>query len=516
MTYDYDKDLRSIQEVRNKVALAKSSQKTFSEYSQEQVDVIVAAMCAAGEQHAVSLAKMAKEETGYGRWQDKVVKNTFASRMVYNAIKAMKTVGVLHEDKENRIVDIAVPVGVIAALIPSTNPTSTVIFKALIGLKAGNALVFSPHPTAVRCISETVRILNEAAVRAGAPEGLLNCLTIPTMGGTNALMTHKSISLILATGGEGMVRAAYSSGTPAIGVGPGNGPAFIERSADIPTAVRHILESKTFDNGVICASEQAIVVEQEIREAVIAEMQQQGFYFLCEEASEKLGKFLLRSNMTMNPAIVGKDAQELATLAGLTVPANARVLVSYQDSVSPENPYSREKLTTVLAFYTEPDWERACLRCLEILGNEGKGHTMTIHSRNEAVVREFALKKNVSRLLVNTPAALGGIGASTNLFPSLTLGCGAVGGSSTSDNVGPMNLLNIRRAAYGVREAIDLTGDASEAVHASASYASSVSPAPGGLIDIEDLLRVACRPAEQAGTNRPGVEDLVRMVMKGA
>lgn len=504
MMYECDKDLRSIQEVRNKVALAKRAQIEFREFSQDRVDAVVAAMCLAAEQSAVPLAKMAKEETGYGRWQDKVIKNTFASRMVHDAIKNMKTVGILREDRESRIVDIAVPMGVIAALIPSTNPTSTVIFKALIGLKAGNALVFSPHPTAVKCISETVRILNEAAVRAGAPEGLLNCLTIPTMGGTNALMTHRDISLILATGGEPMVRAAYSSGTPAIGVGPGNGPAFIERSADIPQAVRHILESKTFDNGVICASEQAIVVEQKILESVIAEMQRQGFYFLCEEASERLGKFLLRPNMTMNPAVVGKDAQELAILADLAVPADAKVLVSYQCGVSHENPYSREKLTTVLAFYTEPDWERACLRCLELLGNEGKGHTMTIHSRNEAVIREFALKKNVSRLLVNTPAALGGIGASTNLFPALTLGCGAAGGSSTSDNIGPMNLINIRRAAYGVREMADLAGAAPNAASVSASCASS------NLIDVEDLLRASC-----ASSGRTEVEELVRLVMKG-
>jgi acetaldehyde dehydrogenase (acetylating) len=506
MMYEYDKDLRSIQEVRNKVALAKCAQKKFSEFSQEQVDSIVAAMCAAAEENAVALAKMAKEETGYGRWQDKVVKNTFASRWVFEAIKDMKTIGVLNEDHENQIVEIGVPVGVIAALIPSTNPTSTVIFKALIGLKAGNALVFSPHPTAVKCISETVRILNEAALRAGAPEGLLGCLTIPTMGGTDALMKHKDVSLILATGGEPMVRAAYSSGTPAIGVGPGNGPAFIERSADIPKAVRQILESKTFDNGVICASEQAIVVEQEVREAVIAEMRRQGFYFLNADESEKLGKFLLRPNMTMNPAIVGKDAQELAVLAGLNVPADAKVLVSHQNSVSHGNPYSREKLTTVLAFYTEPDWEQACLRCLEILGNEGKGHTMTIHSRNEEVIREFALKKNVSRLMINTPAALGGIGASTNLLPALTLGCGAVGGSSTSDNVGPMNLLNIRRAAYGVRELSDLLGEAPKNNTVNTATCSK----PGDLIDIEAVIRAVSGPAAQ-----PGVEDLVRMVMKG-
>jgi len=499
MTYEFDKDLRSIQEVRNKVAQAKRAQKEFGGFSQERVDAVVEAMCVAAERNAVALAQMAKEETGYGRWQDKVVKNTFAAKMVFAAIKDMKTVGVLREDPVAKIIDIAVPVGVIAALIPSTNPTSTVIFKALVGLKAGNALVFSPHPTAVKCISETVRILNEAAVRAGAPEGILGCLTIPTMGGTNALMTHKDVSLILATGGEPMVRAAYSSGTPAIGVGPGNGPAFIERSADIPKAVRQILESKTFDNGVICASEQSVVVEQEAREAIIAEMQRQGFYFLCEEASEKLGRFLLRSNLTMNPAIVGKDAQELATLAGLTVPADAKVLVSHQNSVGHDNPYSREKLTTVLAFYTEPDWERACLRCLELLGNEGKGHTMTIHSRNEAVIREFALKKNVSRLLINTPAALGGIGASTALFPSLTLGCGAVGGSSTSDNVGPMNLLNIRRAAYGIREAADLGVDVPAA-----------APSSDGLIDIEDILR-----SSRASFGAADVEALVRRVMEG-
>jgi acyl-CoA reductase-like NAD-dependent aldehyde dehydrogenase len=271
-------------------------------------------------------------------------------------------------------------------------------------------------------------------------------------------MTHKNVNLILATGGEPMVRAAYSSGTPAIGVGPGNGPAFIERSADIPLAVRRILESKTFDNGIICASEQSVVVEYDMRESVVAEMKRQNFHFLNDEESEKLGRFLLRPNLSMNPAVVGKNAQELAVLAGLTVPASAKVLVSFQDTVAHSNPYSREKLTTVLAFYTEPDWERACLRCLELLKNEGQGHTMTIHSRNEAIIREFALKKNVSRLLINTPAALGGIGASTNLFPSLTLGCGAAGGGSTSDNVGPLNLFNIRRAAYGLREMADLTG----------------------------------------------------------
>lgn len=472
---DFDKDLQSIQEVRDKVKQAKQAAARFSEYAQETIDQIVAALCAAALDNAEQLAKLAKEETGYGKWEDKVVKNTFAARTVYESMQGLKTVGILHDDREKKIVEVGVPVGVIAALIPSTNPTSTVIFKALIALKAGNAIIFSPHPTAVRCIRETVRILQEAATRSGAPEGILNCLTLPTLEGTNALMKHKDVSLILATGGEAMVRAAYSSGTPAIGVGPGNGPAFIERSADIPQAVQQILESKTFDNGVICASEQSIVVEEIIRDAVIAEMKQRGFYFLSQAESETLGRLLLRPNKTMNPAIVGRNAQEVAVLAGLSVPADAKVLVSFQDTVFYDNPYSREKLTTVLAFYTEPTWERACLRCLELLHNEGKGHTMTIHSKNEAVIREFALKKNVSRLLVNTPAALGGIGATTNLVPALTLGCGAAGRSSTSDNVGPLNLINIRRVAYGVRPT-------------PASPAPAVSP-KADVLDIEALVR---------------------------
>ncbi|MDU2064296.1 MAG: acetaldehyde dehydrogenase (acetylating) [Sporomusaceae bacterium] len=455
----FDKDLQSIQEVRNKVSLAKRAQEQFREFSQERIDAVVAAMCQTALENAVSLAKMAKEETGFGKWQDKVIKNTFAAKTVYESIKNMKTVGILCDDPTRKIMEVGVPVGVIAGLIPSTNPTSTVIFKALIAIKAGNSIIFSPHPSAVACIRETVRILQAAAMRSGAPDGLINCLDVPTMEGTHELMTHKDVDLILATGGEAMVRAAYSSGTPAIGVGPGNGPAFIERSADVPKAVRQILESKTFDNGVICASEQSVVVEECMKETVVAEMQRQGFYFLNEADSEKLGRLLLRPNKTMNPVIVGKNAQELAILAGISVPADAKVLVSYQNTVSHNNPYSREKLTTVLAFYTEADWEQACLRCLEILNNEGKGHTMTIHSQNEAIIREFALKKNVSRLLVNTSAALGGIGATTQLSPALTLGCGAVGGSSTSDNVNPMNLINIRRVAYGSCELADLTTD---------------------------------------------------------
>jgi acetaldehyde dehydrogenase (acetylating) len=447
-----DKDLQSIQEVRQRIAPAKEGQKRLQEYSQEQIDRIVSHVAEAAEKAAVRLAKLAHEETGFGKWEDKVIKNTFASKYVYNNIKDMKTVGIISTHPGGKVVDIAVPVGVIAGLVPSTNPTSTVIYKSLLALKTGNAILFSPHPSAKRCITETVDILSAAAVEAGAPEGVIGCLSILTMQGTNELMKHPDIALILATGGEAMVKAAYSSGTPAIGVGPGNGPAFIEKSADIPLAVKRIIDSKTFDNGVICASEQSIVVERESKEKVVSELKRQGAYFLNQEESERLGAFLLRGNGTINPQVVGKSAEKLAELTGLQIPAGTKVLISEQTTVSKKNPYSREKLCPILAFYCEDNWESACARCMELLANEGKGHTLAIHSNNEAIVREFSLKKAVSRVLVNTPAALGGIGASTDLQPALTLGCGAVGGSSTSDNVGPMNLLNIRRLAYGVRE----------------------------------------------------------------
>lgn len=450
-----DGDLRSIQEVRNLVSKAKKAQKQLSQMSQKEIDQIIKKMAEKAEANAEKLARLAAEETGFGRWQDKIVKNIFASKNVYDYIKDMKTIGIINEDKVNKVVDIATPVGIIAGLIPSTNPTSTTIFKAIVAIKAGNAIVFSPHPNAKECILETANVLRYAAESAGAPVGSISCMTLPTLQGTNELMKHKDVSLILATGGEAMVKAAYSSGTPAIGVGPGNAPAFIEKTADITKSVKRIFDSKTFDNGVICASEQSIVVEECIKDEVKKELVNQGGYILSNEESEKLSKFILRANGTMNPRIVGKSVQRLAKMVGLLIPEDIRVLLSEQTNVSKKNPYSREKLAPILAFYCEEDWEKACEKSIELLNNEGKGHTMIIHSNNEEVIREFALKKPVSRVLVNTPGSLGGIGATTNLVPSLTLGCGALGGSATSDNVGPMNLLNIRRLAYGVKELED-------------------------------------------------------------
>lgn len=451
---ELDQDLRSIQQVRQLVRESAAAQARYAAFSQEQIDRVVARVAQACAAQAEPLAKQAAQETGYGRWEDKVLKNQLGSTMTYDYIKGMKTVGVLREDET--IMEIGVPMGVVAAIIPSTNPTSTVMYKALICLKSGNGVVFSPHPGAKNCILRTVELVQAAAREAGAPEGLIGCVSEPCMAASQALMQHRQVALILATGGEAMVRAAYSSGNPALGVGPGNGPSFIEKSADIPAAVRRIFDSKTFDNGTICASEQSIVTEQAVALQVEQEVRKQDGYFLSAEESQLVGRLLLRPGGTMNPAIVGKSAVKIAEMAGVQVPAKTRVLLSQQDTVAKSNPYSREKLCPVLGYYVEPDWETACCRCIEILRNEGMGHTMTIHSCDEQVIRRFALEKPVGRLLVNTPGALGGVGATTALPPALTLGCGAVGKSATSDNVGPMNLINIRRVARGIRELSDL------------------------------------------------------------
>lgn len=491
-----DRDLQSIQEVRDLIRAAKKAQQEYAEWSQEQVDALVKAIADACIANAEPLAKMAVEETGFGVWQDKVIKNLLGSKVTYEYIKDMKTVGVINEDPVNKVTEIAVPMGIVAALIPSTNPTSTVMYKTLISLKAGNAIIISPHPNAKKCILETVRIIQEAAAKAGAPAGLVGCIETTSMQATDALMKSPDTGIILATGGAAMVHAAYSSGNPALGVGPGNGPSFIEHTADIPMAVKHIMDSKTFDNGTICASEQSIVTEECIADKVKAELKRQGGYFMDEEQSKRVEKFIMRANNTMNPAIVGKSAQTIARMAGITIPDDARVLISEQTEVGKTHPYSREKLCPILAFFVEKDWEGACEKSIKILQNEGAGHTMTIHSTNEKVIREFALKKPVSRLLVNTPGALGGVGACTGLAPALTLGCGAVGGSATSDNISPKNLFNIRRVAYGLKELEDLRAEAGQSCApaktcCSSSTCSNATPATSQVssADVERITR---------------------------
>lgn len=427
---------------------------------QAQVDRIVRAIADAGVRNARRLAQMANEDTGFGIVDDKVIKNIFASRGVYEHIKDMKTIGEISRDDAKRLRTIAVPVGVIAGLIPSTNPTSTALYKAEIAIKAGNAIVFSPHPTALRCILETVKVIRQAVAEAGGNENLVSCITIPTMEATDNLMRHRDVAMILATGGSAMVRAAYSSGTPAIGVGPGNGPAYLEKTCDLPLAVKRILDSKTFDNGTICASEQSIVVERRMEGAVTAELKAQGAYLLDDEEHRLLSKFILRPNGTMNPAIVGKSVETVAKLAGLTrVPPTARVLVARETGVGPGYPYSNEKLGLILAYYVEDSEEAVLRRCVEILEWEGAGHTFAIHTEDADTAKRFAAAVPASRVLVNTPAALGGIGATTCLFPALTLGCGAVGGSSSSNNIGPLDLINIKRVAWGVKELEELRGN---------------------------------------------------------
>lgn len=455
---DFDKDLQSIQEVRNIVSKAKQAQKELAEYSHDRINHIIKTIAESCAEQAERLARMAVEETGFGIAEDKTLKNLLGSTMTYEYIKDQKTIGIIKEYTGNGVMEVAVPMGVIAALIPSTNPTSTTMYKAIISIKAGNSIIISPHPGAKNCIQETVRIIDQAAKKAGAPDRIVQCISIATKEATDALICHRDIGMILATGGEAMVRAAYSSGNPAIGVGPGNGPAYIEKTSDIPKAVRQIIESKTFDNGTICASEQSVVTEHCIKDKVVEELKRQGGYFLSEEQSKKLASLMLRSNGTMNPQIVGKSVEAIAKMAGLSIPEGIKVLISEQTKASKDNPYSREKLCPILAFYSEDSWQSACNRCIELLNVEGAGHTMTIHSQDQAVIQEFALKKPVSRLLVNTAAALGGVGVTTALQPAFTLGCGSIGGSSTSDNIGPLNLINIRRVAYGVRELCEFRG----------------------------------------------------------
>ena len=445
---ELDKDLKARQEARRLAIAAERAQAQLATMSQQQLDRICEGVAKAFCAAAPELAAMAVRETGFGNTEDKTIKNAFASRTVMEAIRDMKTVGVLKEDPREKLWEIGVPVGVIAAIVPSTNPTSTVCYKALIALKSGNAIIFSPHPKAILCTLRAAEIVAKAAKEAGAPEGCVSCLGIASMAGCQELMAVPQVKLILATGGPGMVRAAYSSGKPAIGVGAGNGPAYIHHSADVEHALSCILRSKSFDNGTICASEQSIIVEKNMEQQVRETASRMGFYFMDSQKAGSLAKLLFRPDGSLNPEIVGRSAPELAEKAGFTVPQGTKILVAREQEAGPTRPYSMEKLCPVLAFFVMDSEEAVLKKAIEVLNHEGSGHTFAIHAKDENVVRKFALQIPVSRFLVNTPAALGGIGATTALFPALTLGCGAVGGSSTSNNISPLDLINIRRVAW--------------------------------------------------------------------
>ena len=442
-----DKDLLSIQEARNLAAKAKEAQLEYQHFNQQQVDKIVKAMAEAGYQASEKLARMACEESGFGVYEDKIIKNQFSTKNVYESIKNLKTVGIIAEEANGKLLKIAAPMGVVCALIPSTNPTSTAMFKALISLKSRNAIVASPHPKTSKCTIEALKILAEASESAGAPKGLIQCMKEPTIEGTDALMHDKNIAIILATGSTPMVKAAYSAGKPAYGVGPGNVPAFIERTANYKKAVADIIYGTTFDNGTLCSSEQSMIVDLPLKEKVIEESTAQGCYFVNAEEKEKLSR-TIQTNLKINPEIVGKPASFIAKYAGFEVPENTKVLMASCYDVGKTEPLSIEKLSPVLSFYEVDGWLEGCHRCIDLLHFGGVGHTMVIHSNDEPIIMKFALEKPAFRILVNTPASVGAVGYTTALDPSMTLGPGTWGGSIVSDNVTARHLLNIKSLAF--------------------------------------------------------------------
>ena len=477
-----DRDLASVQEARTLARRAKEAAAALAELSQAQIDAIVDAMAAAVTPQAEALARLAHEETGYGVVADKVQKNLFASEKVYRFIKPIKTVGVVGRLEDRKVIEIAEPFGVVCAIVPSTNPTSTAIYKILIALKARCPIVISPHPAAVRCITRVAEIMHEGARRAGAPDGAINWMSTVTLEGTQELMKARETAVILATGGMGLVRAAYSAGKPAYGVGPGNAPAYIERTADLAKAVRDIVTGKTFDNGVLCSSENSVVVDAPVAEEVKRLFAADGGYFMSPAEIDAVGRALVTPQRLPNPALVGRPATYIAKQAGVTVPDGTRVLIAELAGVGRDYPLSIEKLCPVLSFYVVNDWRDGCERCKQILRYGGMGHTMSIHSRNDEVILQFGLKKPAYRIVVNTPTTHGSIGLTTGLDPAMTLGCGGHGGNITSDNISPRHLLNIKRLAYETTPAV-VRRDAPAAVAAGAPPLprAPVVQVPGGL-----------------------------------
>lgn len=443
-----DKDLASIQESRDLVNTAHEAWKDWSKASQEQVDRVCAAMAEAGFQAAERLGRLAQEETGFGVATHKKLKNEFGSRVVWESIRDLKTVGILRHDPARRLYEIAWPMGVVAALIPSTNPTSTTLFKALIAVKARNAIVFSPHPSAERCTTEAAQTMAQAAENAGAPKGLIACIRQVSLPGTQELMTHRQTAIILATGGTPMVRAAHSTGKPAYGVGPGNVPVYVDRSADLEKAARYIVASKSFDYSTICATEQAIVADQPISGRLAELMRAEGAYFTDPLQTDALRRTLFHPDGSLNVAVVGKSAQFVAQAAGFRVPAETRILVTPLTKIGRDEPLSHEKMTTVLGWYTADGWEQGCETSIAVIEAGGLGHTQIIYANDEKVVMAFGLEKPVFRILVNTMGTLGAIGLTSGVMPSLTLGPGGLGGAITGDNVTAYHLINIKRLAY--------------------------------------------------------------------
>ncbi|EOC6346170.1 bifunctional acetaldehyde-CoA/alcohol dehydrogenase [Enterococcus faecalis] len=423
--------------------------KAMEDFTQEQVDHIVHQMAMAALDQHMPLAKMAVEETGRGIYEDKAIKNMYASEYIWNNIKHDKTVGVINKDEQTGLMEIAEPVGVVCGVTPTTNPTSTTIFKSLIALKTRNPIVFAFHPSAQKCSAEAARIVRDAAIAAGAPENCIQWIEQPSIDATSALMNHPGIAIVLATGGAGMVKSAYSTGKPALGVGPGNVPAYIEKTAKVKRAVNDLIVSKSFDNGMICASEQAVIVDKEIYASVKAEFEAHNVYFVKPNELQKLEDAVMNEGKyAVNPAIVGNSAEKIAELAGISVPKGTKILVAELEGAGPEYPLSREKLSPVLAMMKSNNAEHAFELCEAMLNLGGLGHTAVIHTEDEELQVAFGLRMKACRILVNTPSAEGGIGNIYNeMIPSLTLGCGSYGKNSVSKNVSAINLINIKTVA---------------------------------------------------------------------
>lgn len=487
---NYDLDLRSIQEARRLAVQCREAQRAFAFAGQEEVDRICAAMAEAAYRESARLGQMAHEETGYGVARHKQVKNEFASKTVWESIKDIKTTGVINRDDRRKVVEIAWPVGVIAALTPSTNPTSTAIYKVLIAVKARNGIVVAPHPAARNSTYEAVRVMVEAGEAAGMPKGLVSCMQNITLEGTQELMRHYAVSLILATGGSGMVRAAHSVGKPAIGVGPGNVPVYVDRSADVVKAASDIVNSKAFDCSVICSTEQCVVADKPIADQLREEMKKNGAYWLPAEDIPPIEKLLFTSPGVMNPKAVGKTPQQLAQMAGIQVPGWARVLVVDLKGVGREHPLSGEKLTTVLGFMVEDGWRAGCERCIQLLKYGGDGHSLVIHARDEEVIMAFGIEKPAFRIIVNSWGTMGAIGATTGVVPAMTLAPGGIGGAVISDNITTTHLMNVKRLAYEINP-----------------------PPPAALTLAPDVQATGTAPAVSAELSSAEIEEIVRRIL---
>jgi acetaldehyde dehydrogenase (acetylating) len=502
-----DKDLVSVQQARDLVEAAHRAQGELARFDQAKIDRICEAMAKAALRESARLGSLAVEETGFGIADDKREKNRFASEDVWDAFRGLRTVDVVSESKD--VIEIASPRGVVCGIIPSTNPTSTAIFKILISIKSRNAIVLSPHPSAAKCINETARVMREVAIKEGLPADAIGCMSTATIEGTEALMKNRLTAVILATGGIGLVRAAYSSGKPAFGVGPGNVPVFVERTADVPVAVQNILTGKTFDNGTICASEQAVVVDAPVAKAVRAAFAEQGGHFLSAAEADQLAKVVTTAQRTLNPGIVGKSVEVIAKLAGLNVPPGTRCLMADVGGVGREHPLSMEKLSPILAFYVEDGVERGAARCFEILSYGGMGHTAGIHTRSRDVAKAYGMEMPASRVVVNTPTTHGAIGFSTALPPSMTLGCGSWGGNVTSDNISPLHLMDIKRVAFetrpvkSVRPAQTSTQTTAPSTMNAPSQTQTAAPQGGGKVSREDVAAIVDRFLSKRDASQP-------------